>query len=289
MTVKSRPATKSSTKATKPSGQKKSACCHECPITRAAIADKNCVISTFKVGAKVKTVAYDKAAITAWMKKYSTCPATNKPITQLVDKDGKVVLKKPVKKESHSLTLSILIEMHPRLDRMDRVSPPALERLSEMLKKSSKEAKASLKDLGIRTKEDLLGLQEKIDRVASIVTTAHFLGRLKPTDRTLKNLVTLLKDIRSRIAQQLKVGTFKGFAEQSLKNKRGTLSKLLLHLGKLGEQRGAALEKSFEQIAAKVTSPLELEQVCSLAPQVLLHSKDSKDTKTSKVSKSAKK
>ncbi len=269
MVVTSRPALKSS----KASGPKRSAGCDACPITRTPIEEKSCVVSSFKVGAKVKKVAYDKKAITAWLQKYTTCPTTNKPITQLVDKNGKVVLKKTPKKEASALTLPILIEMHPRLDRMDRVSPPALERLSGMLKKSNKSEKALLKELGIATKTDLLSLQEKIDRVASVVTTAHFLGRLKPVERTLKNLVTLLKDIKARITLQLKSGKFKGFAEQSLKNKHKTLSKLLLNLRKLEDQRGAALEKSFGHIASKITAPLELEQVCSLAPQVLLHSK----------------
>lgn len=248
----------------------KSAKSAQCPITCSPISEKNKVIFSYTDGKQTREIAYDKTAIFTWLAKYTTCPATNKDVDSLVDKTGKTVWKKSSpKKPASLLTLPVLSEMYARVDRMDRVAPPALEALSKKLDKASKHQE-TYKSLGIQTQADVLALQEKIDRVASVVTTANFIRRLQAPDKTLKNLVTLLKGIKTTIGQQLKNPKFAGFAKHSLINKRAVISKIVEKLAKIKDVKGAALEKSYCQIASSITTPLELEQICSLAPEVLL-------------------
>lgn len=205
-----------------------------------------------------------------WLTKYATCPSTNKDIHELMDKSGKTVWKKSSPKKPATLfTLQVLGEMYTRLDRMDRVAPPALETLNKWLERPSKH-KEAFKSLGIQTQTDLLSLQEKIDRVASVVTTANFINQLHSADKTLKTLTTLLKGIKTTIGQQLKNPKFTGFAKYSLINKRSVITDILSKLTKLKDLKGAALEKGYCKVASTITTPLELEQICSLAPQVLL-------------------
>ena len=241
-----------------------------CPITCSPISEKDKAIFSYKVGKEMREVAYDKKAILTWLTKYATCPSTNRDIHELMDKAGKTVWKKDsAKKPASLLTLQVLSEMYTRLDRMDRVAPPALETLSKWLEKPSKHPEA-IKSLGIQTQTDLLVLQEKIDRVASVVTTANFLNQLTSADKNLKTLTTLLKGIKTTIGQQLKNPKFTGFAKYSLLNKRAVITDILSKLAKLKDVKGAALEKGYCKVASTITTPLELEQICSLAPQVLL-------------------
>lgn len=243
-----------------------------CPITCKIIPHEEQVTFVYKVEGKAHKAVYDKKAIDQWIKRYSTCPVTNLPLDQLKDNSGKIVWKKsPTAEKSAPLTLKILLDTRARIDHLDRAAAPALEHLEELLKKGDSKHQKHLKELGIAKTADLKKVQEKIDRLAMLVTTASFFKRVELADQSVKNLVKLLVGIDDQINELLKKKLFKGFAKQTLKNKQAVAKNLIEHLEKLKSQKGAALEKSFCKIASSITSPLEIEQICTLAPQVLLY------------------
>lgn len=247
---------------------------HICPITCKIIPHDNQVTFVYELEGKRQKAVYDKDAIDQWVKRYSTCPITNLPLDQLKDRNGKIVWKKSaISEKTAPLTLKILLDTRSRIDHLDRAASPALEHLEKILKEGDTKHKKQLVELGIAKTADLKRLQEKIDRLAMLVTTASFFKRVEVAEQTLNNLIELLTGIDEQIGNLLKKKLFKGFFKQTLVNK-GTVAKgLIEHLSQLKSQKGAILEKSFCKIASSITSPLEIEQICTLAPQVLLYSK----------------
>lgn len=244
-----------------------------CPITCQVIPQEHQVTFIYKENGQVRKAVYDKKAIEQWLKRYATCPISNQPIDQLKDSQGKIVWKKGIAGDTAPLTLAILLDTRQRIDRLDRVAPPALDKLNAILSKGSTADKKHLKSLGIAKAADLKNLQEKIDRMAMLVTTASFFKRVEIADQSMQNLVKLLDGIDKHIAEMMKEKTFEGFAKQTLINKQKSAKSIIEQLHKLKSQKGAALEKSFCKIASQMTSPLEIEQICTLAPQVLLYPK----------------